>query len=72
MLFLFYGALDSGTGESVPETPATPEAPVAIVALMDAGGASDDELVVRYDLADDRDMQDLIMIFEAFRSVMNG
>lgn len=69
MLFLLYCAQDSSSGETAPEAPV---APVAIVQLTGGGGSEDDDLIVRYDLADDRDMQDLIMIFEAFRSLIDG
>lgn len=63
LLFASFGAT---------ETPVEPEVVPVIAQAVSVGGAVDDWSAVRYDLADDQDMQDFVLIFEAFRSVQHG
>ena len=62
----FYSSSASALSQSIPGPSASDESSAR------HGRQEDDEIVFRLDLADDRDMEDIVLIFEAFRSVQYG
>lgn len=62
----FYSSPASAPSQSITGQSASDES------IARHGRQEDDEIVFRLDLADDRDMEDIVLIFEAFRSVQYG
>ena len=62
----FYSSSASALSQSITGQSASDES------IARHGKQEDDEIVFRIDLADDRDMEDIVLIFEAFRSVQYG